>query len=385
MARGRLLQGDCLAVLPTLADGSVDMVFADLPYGITDNPWDCAIPLDRLWPELRRVGKPSCVFVFAAALRFAASLIQAQPRLFRYDLVWDKKNCVGFLNAKKQPLRRHELICVFASGAPLYRPQFTPGVPYGHKGVRPQSPSYTTQDSSDYSANLTGQRYPTSLITHHSVRRGSMHPTQKPVALLRWLIATYSRPGDLVLDPTSGVASTAVAALREGRRFVCIERDAGYYAKGCERVRAELVQGELPLPPQARGPSPLHTDGPAVGADLLSPATGLLEGAVAAGAPARRRRPAVGPVLSPLLVSAGDRGGGAREAAQGVAAPVNDARLAVEAEARGRGHEGAVVAVDAGAQGAEGAVLGGVDGLAIGAVDAGDVGHLHRPPVGDVE
>lgn len=238
---GTLHHGDCLKVLPTLADGSVDLVVADLPYGITANLWDCAIPLDRLWPALRRVGKSDCVFVFTATMRFACALINSQPHMFRYDLVWEKNFPSGFLNSNLMPLRSHESILVFCSGKTPYNPQKTTGKPYAvlRRGA---SENYNKGTQRLIGQYRDGMRYPQSVLKFaHAPRLPGRHPTQKPIELLSWVLRTYSRPGDTVLDPTSGVASTACAAIRDGRRFVCIENDSGYHAVAKERVAAEVA------------------------------------------------------------------------------------------------------------------------------------------------
>lgn len=234
----RFLLGDCFDRMREIADGSVDMVLADLPYGTTQNKWDSVLPLDALWREYWRVCRPGAAVVLTAAQPFTSALVMSQDRAFRYDWVWDKVQPVGFLNAKKQPLRRHESVLVFSQEAPNYFPQKTSGhaVIKRTKGGK-RSENYgqhvVLSDSSD------DTRYPTSLITVSSGRSRStrtVHPTQKPVALFEYLIRTYTNPDALVLDNTAGSGTTAIAALNTGRRFVCIERDPEYYWRAVARV-----------------------------------------------------------------------------------------------------------------------------------------------------
>lgn len=245
--------GDCLEVLPTLPSDSVQLVCADLPYGGTDNHWDSRIPLAPLWQQLLRIAKVNAAFVFTATQPFATVLINSQPKLFRYDLVWDKKPSTGFLNAKRAPLRSHEHLLIFYRRAPSYTPQKT----FGHSNyttypTKAPNNCYITRSSPH--AVRDGSRYPRSIVSveQQDLRRGFaggsiktlLHPTQKPVALLEWLIKTYSNEGDTVLDPCAGSFTTAVACINTKRSCIAIEKDAGYFAIGTNRLRA--VQGEAP-------------------------------------------------------------------------------------------------------------------------------------------
>lgn len=249
MGNHRLIHGDCLQVLPTLPAASVDLVVADLPYGVTANRWDCAIPLAPLWAELLRVGTPRCVYVFTATMRFACTLLMSQPHMFRYDVVWHKNRATGWLNATHGPLRAHEHVLVFSRKNAIYFPQMTQeNSPYSLVRSASMVKNYNSRNLAQRVSRVT-TRYPQSIlrVDRCDTRDGKGHPTQKPVALLSWLIRTYSAEGATVLDPTAGVMSTAVAAARTGRRSVSIERDATYYARGVERLRAELAQHPLPL------------------------------------------------------------------------------------------------------------------------------------------
>lgn len=233
-----LLHGDCLQVLPSLPAGSVDLVFADLPYGVTANRWDTMIPFEPLWLELLRVAKLNAAFVFTATFEFAVALRNSQKRLNVCDIIWRKKQISGFLNANRQPLRAHEFILVFSRAQPTYNSQKT----YGHPHIK-RTRKTVTGNYGTHAAVVVGDgddsRHPTSVITidRDDMRGKNGHPTQKPVALLEWLVRTYSNPGDTVLDPTMGSGTTGVACLNTGRRFVGIEKDAGYFACAQNRIK----------------------------------------------------------------------------------------------------------------------------------------------------
>ncbi|MFN7135056.1 MAG: DNA-methyltransferase [Myxococcales bacterium] len=222
----RLIEGDCLAELRRFPDASVDMVLCDLPYGTTQNSWDSVIPLDALWEQYLRVVKPNGAIVLTSQGVFTARLILSQERLFKYKLVWEKSKPTNFLNAKKQPLRKHEDVCVFYRQPPTYHPQMGAGVPYD-KGVRKDQLSGSYGEFAPVRVQSAGARYPTDVVYFKTAEsEGEVwHPTQKPVELGRYLIRTYTEPGDLVLDNAFGSGSFLVAAALEGRRYVGIEKN----------------------------------------------------------------------------------------------------------------------------------------------------------------
>jgi site-specific DNA-methyltransferase (adenine-specific) len=236
----RIVNGDCLDIMPTLPDSSVDMVLADLPYGVTQNSWDQIIPFDQLWGEYRRVTKTNAAIVLTATQPFAAQLIASNYKMFRYDLVWQKNKSTGFLNANRMPLRQHELILVFYHRLPTYHPQKTTG----HSPVN----SFTkhTSDGSNYGKTKRGiqgggqtDRHPTSVIEFPVVNNDAkvkLHPNQKPVELFEYLIRTFTDPGDVVLDNCIGSGTTAVACLNTGRHFIGIEEDSEFCRAANERV-----------------------------------------------------------------------------------------------------------------------------------------------------
>lgn len=242
-----LLCGDCIEVMARLDAGSVDMVLADVPYGQTQNDWDKPIPFEPMWRELRRVTKPAAAIVLMAAQPFAAKLICSNTDDFRYDLIWRKNKPTGFLNAKKQPLRNHEHVLVFYRKPPFYTAQMTTGHKPGNYAKRVKgSTNYGAQTPTEYGGST--ERYPLSVIDCAIVNNDDpekRHPTQKPIDLMAWLLRSYTQRGDMVLDFAAGSGTTAIAAIREGRRFVCIEREPNYIEIAEARIEAE--RGGTPL------------------------------------------------------------------------------------------------------------------------------------------
>lgn len=222
----RLMQGDCLEKMKRIPPRSVDMILCDLPYGTTQNPWDSVIPLDRLWQEYTRVIKPNGAIALTSSGLFTAQLIISQPALYKYKWVWIKSKPTNFLNAKKQPLRKHEDVCIFYNKQPTYNPQFTQGSSYD-KGIRKNQLSGSYGDFSPAHVYSSGDRYPVDIIYVKTAEaEGEVyHPTQKPVELGRYFIRTYTKPGDIVLDNAFGSGSFLVAALMEGRNFIGIEKN----------------------------------------------------------------------------------------------------------------------------------------------------------------
>jgi len=222
-----LIEADCLEAMQELPTGSVDMVLCDLPYGTTRNGWDSLIPLDVLWTEYLRVAKERAAIVLTAQGLFTARLIMSRPEHFKYKIVWEKSKATNFLNAKRQPLRKHEDICVFYQKAPTYNPQMSEGDAYD-KGVRKDQLTGSYGDFDPAHVKSEGGRYPTDIVyfkTAESEPGEVWHPTQKPVALGRYLVRTFTNPGDVVLDNAFGSGSFLVAALMEGRPFVGIEKN----------------------------------------------------------------------------------------------------------------------------------------------------------------
>jgi DNA modification methylase len=239
-----LLHGDCLELMPTLGDNSVDMVLVDLPYGSIGCKWDIVIDLDKMWVQLKRICKPNANLVFFCTTKFGYQLIKSNEKWFRYDLVWEKTRTLGFLDAKVRPLRQHEMVYVFgrpSGGKKTYNPQKTTG----HK-INPQGKGGVFCDLYGRGKKETGiktapgripddTRFPTS-IQKFGYDNGKLHSTQKPVAMCEWLIKTYSNEGETVLDFTMGSGSTIVAAKNTGREFIGIEMDEEIFKIAEERL-----------------------------------------------------------------------------------------------------------------------------------------------------
>lgn len=221
-----LFEEDCIECMKRIPDASIDMILCDLPYGMTQNKWDSYIPLDLLWEQYLRIIKPNGAIVLTSQGLFTAKLIISQQKYFKYKWIWEKSKPTNFLNAKKQPLRKHEDVCVFYKKQPTYHPQMTQGKPY-NKGFRKNQLSGSYGDFQSVHVVSDGQRYPTDIIYIKTAEcEGEVvHPTQKPVELGRYFVRTYSEPGDVILDNTFGSGSFLVAALMEGRNFIGIEKN----------------------------------------------------------------------------------------------------------------------------------------------------------------
>lgn len=235
-----LLRGDCLELMKEIPDGSVDMILADPPYGTTDkNEWDKIIPLKEMFENYNRVIKDNGAVVVFSQLPFAVDVINENRRYFRYEIIWHKTQAVGFLNANRMPLRAHENILVFYKRLPTYNPQKTKGIPYNRGLIPPNCTPNYGNFGEHYVENKTGDRHPLDVITFSSANRAKhhLHPTQKPVALLEYLIRTYTNPGEVVLDNCMGSGSTGIACVNTGRDFVGIEKDDNYFRIAAERIR----------------------------------------------------------------------------------------------------------------------------------------------------
>ena len=231
----KVFEADCLEKMKEIPTHSIDMILCDLPYGMTQNAWDSYIPLDSLWAQYLRIIKPNGVIALTSHGVFTAKLILSQEKYFKYKWVWEKSKPTNFLNAKKQPLRKHEDVCIFYQRQPKYNPQMTQGTAYD-KGVRKNQLSGCYGDFEPVRVQSDGERYPTDIIYVKTAESEGevLHPTQKPVELGRYLIRTYTEPGNVVLDNTCGSGSFLVAALLEGRNFIGIEKneDVALFKRG---------------------------------------------------------------------------------------------------------------------------------------------------------
>lgn len=267
----KVFEADCLDIMPKLPAKSIDMILCDLPYGTTQNKWDSVIDLEKLWKEYTRIIKDNGAIVLTAQGIFTAKLILSNEEWFKYKIVWIKSKSTNFLNAKKQPLRKHEDICVFYKHQPTYNPQMMQGESYD-KGIRKDQFTGSYGDFKPRHVKSNGMRYPNDVLFIEEQNltddflyfktaesEGQVyHPTQKPVELGRYLIRTFTNPGDIVLDNACGSGSFLVAAALEGRNFIGIEKNENAmlhkvkrtdYIKVCaERLVNAGIQRQKPSP-----------------------------------------------------------------------------------------------------------------------------------------
>ena len=246
------MHGDCLELMKEIPSGSVDMVLTDPPYGTTQCKWDSVIPLEPMWEQIKRITKPSAVIVLFGQEPFSSLLRVSNIQMFKYDWYWRKSRPSGFVNAKLKPLKDIEIISVFSTGATangsknnmVYFPQGLEKVNKewsrpkqyldGDRGVNP------TRKSHELSRVIENTGYPRQVLDFTNSNKGLVHPTQKPVALLEYLIKTYSNAEDVILDFTIGSGSTGVACVNTNRKFIGIEKDEGYFKIAEERINEAL-------------------------------------------------------------------------------------------------------------------------------------------------
>lgn len=239
----QIIQGDCLEMMQVIPDGSIDMILCDLPYGVTKNKWDSVIPLEPLWAQYKRIAKPNAAIVLFGQDKFSARLMLSNPKMHRYNLIWQKTSPTGHLNAKKMPLRSHEDILVFYNKLPVYNPQKTTGhirkvSTADHKRNSKKTTNYGEHGLTTYDST---ERYPKSVLTFATDKQKSaLHPTQKPVALLEYLILTYSHPGAIVLDNCAGSGSLGVACKNTGRIYILIEKEWDNCVTCTQRVMSDF-------------------------------------------------------------------------------------------------------------------------------------------------
>ena len=233
----QLMHGDCLELMKLIPDSSVDMVLCDLPYGTTQNRWDCPIELLKLWPEYWRICKPNAAIVLTAQTPFDKVLGCSQLGNLKYEWVWEKTHPTGHLNAKRAPMKAHENILVFYKKQPIYNPIKTSG----HKRkTATKRHDFTETYGKQSFGELTydsEERYPRSVLVFPSDKQTSkLHPTQKPVALMEYLIRTYTNEGMTILDNCMGSGTTGVACVNTGRNFIGIEMDEKYFHISKDRI-----------------------------------------------------------------------------------------------------------------------------------------------------
>ncbi|MFA4850967.1 MAG: site-specific DNA-methyltransferase [Bacteroidales bacterium] len=263
----KVIQGDCLDVMKKIPDKSVNMILCDLPYGTTQNKWDSVINLEKLWQQYERIIEDNGCIALTAQGLFTAKLILSNVKLFKYKIIWIKSKPTNFLNAKIQPLRKHEDICIFYKKQPTYNPQMTSGEPYD-KGFRKDQFTGSYGDFKPRHVKSNGERYPNDVVFYEEQNiddyvyiktaesEGTVfHPTQKPIELGRYLIRTYTKPNDIILDNACGSGSFLLSAIIENRQFIGIEKNEDVllhkvetidYIKICtDRIKETLKKKEV--------------------------------------------------------------------------------------------------------------------------------------------
>ena len=234
---------DCLKVLPTLKDKSINLVLTDLPYGTTQCKWDIIISLENIWKELKRIIKDNTCIALFGSEPFSSHLRLSNLDWFRHDLIWLKTRPSNVFNAKKMFMNWHEIISIFYNKLPLFNPQFEKGKPYKKTNYlqnRSKGIYGKTGEKENFKHDNKGVRYPKAVLEFSNPNHNSLHPTQKPVALLEYLIKTYTNENDTVLDFTMGSGSTCVAAKNLNREFVGIELDEKYFKIAQTRINNEM-------------------------------------------------------------------------------------------------------------------------------------------------
>ena len=248
----KLYKGDCLEIMDKLiAEGvKVDAIIADLPYGTTACKWDTIIPFDKLWEQYERIIKPNGAIVLTASQPFTSALVMSNPKMFKYEWIWEKSKASNFLLAKKQPLKAHESILVFSKETPNYCPIMEQGKPFKGEG---RSKKGSKWDGVNEVPNATfrndneGTRYPRSVkyfVTAESEKIGALHPSMKPQLLFEYLIKTYTKENETVLDNTMGSGTTGVACVNTNRHFIGIEKDDNYFEIAENRIKEAVNNKE---------------------------------------------------------------------------------------------------------------------------------------------
>lgn len=245
----KLLQGDCLELMKEIPDHSIDMILCDLPYGTTACKWDIIIPFESLWEQYKRIIKNNGAIALFGKQPFTSFLVQSNLKWWRYELIWEKDKGTDFGNANRKPLNAHESIQIFYNKQPTYNKQMRSGEPY----VINRKKNTNNDNDLNFKSNTQGlyinkgERVPISVIkiSRDNITKGkSLHPTQKPVELLEWLIKTYTNEGETILDNCMGSGSTGIACINTNRNFIGYELDVNYFNVAQERVNNCLIKKE---------------------------------------------------------------------------------------------------------------------------------------------
>lgn len=240
----KLMFGDCLERMKEIPSGSVDLILTDPPFGTIQNKWDSVIPFDLMWGELKRIIKPKGAIVLFGSQPFTSTLIMSNLKWFKYEQIWDKNKGAQPQLANIQPMKSHENILVFGKGKINYYPQKTKGDPYTRDNKQKHSDHSLSKGLKPIKQVNTGFRFPKTVLLYPRdfSAQSRLHPTQKPVALLEYLIKTYTQEGETVLDFTMGSGSTGVACLNTDRKFIGIEMDDGYFDIAKNRIDNHIVE-----------------------------------------------------------------------------------------------------------------------------------------------
>ena len=241
-----LMKGDCLERMKEIESGSVDLILTDPPYGTTACKWDSVIPLDKMWEQLKRIIKPNGAIVMTASQPFTTILISSNIKMFKYCWVWDKGVGVNFFHVKKQPLKVTEDVCVFYNKQATYNPVMAKRekpIKKSNNNVGESSGYFVDGQSDKYIGRVYEEAYPSVILKFSTRSAGSrgIHPTQKPVALMEYLIKTYTNENETVLDFTFGSGTTGVACVNTNRKFIGIEMDDNYFDIGSKRITGGVV------------------------------------------------------------------------------------------------------------------------------------------------
>ena len=243
MSEYKLYQGDCIELMKDIPDGSVDLVLTDPPYGTTACKWDSVIPFEPMWEQLNRIIKPNGAICLFGSEPFSSALRISNIKNFKYDWIWDKRIPSGMSYARFQPMRQTENISVFCNGKTVYNPQMVKRdkpIKKGGNKYSPSAPIQACKEGKDFKKTYE-YKNPINLIVFDKIRKGSLHPTQKPVALLEYLIRTYTNEGETVLDFTMGSGSTGVACVNTNRNFIGIELDEEYFKIAENRIKQAII------------------------------------------------------------------------------------------------------------------------------------------------
>ena len=249
-----LFQGDCIELMNNICEESIDLILCDLPYGKTNCTWDIIIPFESLWKQYNRIIKPNGVIALFGIEPFSSLLRVSNIKDYKYDWIWKKPKGTGFLNAQKQPLRDVEIISIFYKNQCTYNPQLAKGTPY--KGKSGKTVKINNKGDTTYGKFFNGQgyrndndgfRYPKQVIEFGVVERNTLHPTQKPVELLEYLIKTYTNEEETVLDNCMGSGSTGVACVNTNRKFIGIELNEEYFNTAKQRIKLSKLNKPVKL------------------------------------------------------------------------------------------------------------------------------------------